>query len=131
MEVVRSVIQDELHLNIPIAGLAKDRKHRTSELLYGFPPESIGLIQQSPLFRLFEQMQSEVHRFAITFHKEKRSKSQIVSELDHIKGIGAQTKQQLLRHYKSVKRIREAGFEDLVAVIGKSKASIIQNWING
>ncbi|OAV68810.1 Excinuclease ABC subunit C [Bacteroidales bacterium Barb6XT] len=126
MEVVRSVIQDELHLDIPIAGLAKDRKHRTSDLLYGFPPESIGLARQSPLFRLLEQMQNEVHRFAITFHKDKRSKSQITSELDSLKGIGDKTKVLLLQHYKSVKRIREADPDDLKALIGEAKAAIIK-----
>ncbi|OAV73309.1 Excinuclease ABC subunit C [Bacteroidales bacterium Barb6] len=126
MEVVRSVIQDELHLDIPIAGLAKDRKHRTSDLLYGFPPESIGLARQSPLFRLLEQMQNEVHRFAITFHKDKRSKSQITSELDSLKGIGDKTKVFLLQHYKSVKRIREADPDDLKALIGEAKATIIK-----
>ncbi|OAV71005.1 Excinuclease ABC subunit C [Bacteroidales bacterium Barb4] len=126
MEVVRSVIQDELHIDIPIAGLAKDRKHRTSDLLYGFPPESIGLARQSPLFRLLEQMQNEVHRFAITFHKDKRSKSQITSELDSLKGIGDKTKVLLLQHYKSVKRIREADPGDLKALIGEAKAAIIK-----
>lgn len=128
MEVVRSVIEDELRLKIPIAGLAKDRKHRTSDLLFGFPPESIGLVQQSPLFRLLEQMQSEVHRFAITFHKEKRSKSQTRSELDQIKGIGDKTKTALLRHFKSVKRIKEASPEELKEIIGESKAKLITDW---
>jgi len=126
MEVVRSVIEDELRLKIPIAGLAKDKKHRTSDLLFGFPPESIGLVQQSPLFRLLEQMQNEVHRFAITFHKEKRSKSQTRSELDQIKGIGEKTKVALLRHFKSVKRIREADLEELKKVVGESKAQLIK-----
>jgi len=126
MEVVRSVIEDELRLKIPIAGLAKDKKHRTSDLLFGFPPESIGLVQQSPLFRLLEQMQNEVHRFAITFHKEKRSKSQTKSELDEVKGIGEKTKVLLLRHFKSVKRIREADFEELKKVVGEAKAKLIK-----
>ena len=108
MEVVRKVVEDELHLNIPIAGLAKDNRHRTSELLFGFPPLVIGLKQQTPLFHLMEQIQNEVHRFAISFHRDKRSKSQVTSELDTIKGIGPQTKNLLLTHYKSVKRIREA-----------------------
>ncbi|MDF9830542.1 excinuclease ABC subunit UvrC [Parabacteroides sp. PF5-6] len=128
MEVVRAVIEDELQLKIPIAGLAKDRKHRTSDLLFGFPPESIGLVQQSPLFRLLEQMQNEVHRFAITFHKEKRSKSQTRSELDQIKGIGEKTKVLLLRHFKSVKRIREADFEELKKVVGEAKAKLLKHW---
>lgn len=88
MEVVREVIEDELHLDIPIAGLAKDRKHRTSELLYGFPPLTIGVKQSTPLFHLLENIQNEVHRFAITFHRDKRSKSQVASALDNIKGIG-------------------------------------------
>ena len=101
MEVVRKVVEDELHLNIPIAGLAKDNRHRTSELLFGFPPLVIGLKQQTPLFHLMEQIQNEVHRFAISFHRDKRSKSQVTSELDTIKGIGPQTKNLLLTHYKT------------------------------
>lgn len=129
MEVVRAVIEDELHLKIPIAGLAKDRKHRTSDLLFGSPAESIGLVQQSSLFRLLEQMQSEVHRFAITFHKEKRSKSQTRSELDRIKGIGEKTKVLLLRHFKSVKRIREAEEAELKEIIGEAKAKLIRQWV--
>ncbi|MDR2969438.1 MAG: excinuclease ABC subunit UvrC [Tannerellaceae bacterium] len=128
MEMVRSVVEDELNLKIPIAGLAKDKKHRTSDLLFGFPPESMGLVQKSPLFRLLEQMQSEVHRFAITFHKEKRSKSQTKSELDLIKGIGEKTKVLLLRHFKSVKRIREADPEELKKVVGEAKAKLIREW---
>lgn len=125
MEVVREVIEDELNLSIPIAGLAKDRRHRTSELLFGFPPVSIGLVQQSPLFHLLEQMQNEVHRFAITFHKDKRSKGQTVSELDKVKGIGEKTKSLLLRQYKSVKRIKEADPEELKTLIGESKATLL------
>lgn len=127
MEVVREVIQDELHLDIPIAGLAKDGKHRTSELLFGFPPETVGMQIQSLMFRFFTQIQDEVHRFAITFHKDKRSKSQTRSELDSIKGIGEKTKVLLLRHYKSVKRIREATFEDLKALIGEAKTKALLN----
>ena len=125
MEVVRSVVEDELHLAIPIAGLAKDNKHRTSELLYGFPPVTVGMKLNSPLFLLLTRMQDEVHRFAITFHKEKRSKSQTRSELDAIKGIGEKTKVVLLRHYKSVKRIREASFDDLKQVVGEAKAHVL------
>ena len=125
MEVVRSVVEDELHLAIPIAGLAKDNKHRTSELLYGFPPVTVGMKLNSPLFLLLTRMQDEVHRFAITFHKEKRSKSQTRSELDAIKGIGEKTKVVLLRHYKSVKRIREASFDDLNQVVGEAKARVL------
>lgn len=124
MEAVRQTLE-ELHLEIPIAGLAKDRKHRTSELLYGFPTQTIGLKQGTPLFRLMEQIQNEVHRFAITFHREKRSKRQVSSILDSIDGIGEKTKTELLRHFKSVKRIREASLEELTAVIGKSKAEKI------
>lgn len=130
MEVVRGVIEDELGLRIPIAGLAKDKKHRTSDLLFGNPPESMGLARQTPLFRLLEQMQNEVHRFAITFHKDKRSKGQTASELDSIKGIGDKTKVLLLRHYKSVKRIREADFEELKTVIGAAKAKLIKEGLN-
>lgn len=127
MEVVREIIQDELHLDIPIAGLAKDGKHRTSELLFGFPPVTVGMQIQSQMFRFFTQIQDEVHRFAITFHKDKRSKSQTRSELDSIKGIGEKTKVLLLRHYKSVKRIREASFEDLKELIGEAKTKTLIN----
>ncbi|MCP9610584.1 excinuclease ABC subunit UvrC [Coprobacter tertius] len=125
MEVIRKVIEDELHLNIPIAGLAKDNKHRTSELLFGFPPLIIGLKQQTPLFHLLEQIQNEVHRFAIRFHRDKRSKSQVASALDTIAGIGNKTKDILLNRYKSVKRIREVPLFELEGVIGKSKAGIL------
>ena len=126
MEAVRQIIVDELGLNIPIAGLAKDKKHRTSELLYGFPPQTIGLKQGTPLFRLLEQIQDEVHRFAITFHRDKRSKRQVASALDTIDGIGEKTKTQLLQKFKSVKRIREATLEELTAIVGPSKAKKIQ-----
>ncbi|MDD4515866.1 excinuclease ABC subunit UvrC [Massilibacteroides sp.] len=126
MEVVRQVIEEVLHMDIPIAGLAKDKKHRTSEFLFGFPPEPIGLVQQSPLFHLLEQMQNEVHRFAISFHKDKRSKRQTASELDTIKGIGDKTKTLLLREFKSVKRIREATVEELTKVIGEAKARLVK-----
>lgn len=126
MEVVRSVVEDELHLSIPIAGLAKDGKHRTSELLFGFPPITIGMQIQSPLFHLLTRMQDEVHRFAITFHKDRRSKGQTKSELDTIKGIGEKTKVLLLRHFKSVKRIREADLESLKAVVGEAKAKLLK-----
>lgn len=127
MEVVREVIQNELHLDIPIAGLAKDGKHRTSELLFGFPPITVGMPIQSQMFRFFTQIQDEVHRFAITFHKDKRSKSQTRSELDTIKGIGEKTKVLLLRHYKSVKRIREASFDELKELIGEAKTKALIN----
>lgn len=127
MEVVREVIQDELHLDIPIAGLAKDGKHRTSELLFGFPPVTVGMQIQSQMFRFFTQIQDEVHRIAITFHKDKRSKSQTRSELDSINGIGEKTKVLLLRHYKSVKRIREASFDELKELIGEAKTKALIN----
>lgn len=130
MEVVREVVEDELKLKIPIAGLAKDKKHRTSELLYGFPPQVIGLKQQSQLFRLLEQIQNEVHRFAITFHKDKRSKRQTKSALDEIKGIGDKTKTLLLKEFKSVKRIKEASKEEIAHVVGEAKAKIIQENLN-
>ncbi len=126
MEVVRDVIEDELHLQIPIAGLAKDNRHRTSELLFGFPPSTIGIKQQSPLFKLLEQIQNEVHRFAITFHRDKRSKRQTASVLDNIKGIGEKTKTLLLKEFKSVKRIREADIKELEAHVGPAKAKIIK-----
>ena len=129
MSAVKEVI-DELGLNIPIAGLAKDGKHRTSELLYGYPPQTIGLKQNTPLFRLLTQIQDEVHRFAITFHRDKRSKRQIASALDEIKGIGEKTKSALLKEFKSVKRIREASAEELAAVVGEAKAKIIQTYFS-
>ena len=130
MEVVRAVVEDELGLRIPIAGLAKDGHHRTAELLFGFPPEPIGMRMDSPLFHLLTRMQDEVHRFAITFHKDKRSKGQVKSELDHIKGIGEKTKVVLLRRFKSLKRIREATFEELKAVVGEAKAKALQAGLN-
>lgn len=125
MEVVRQVM-DELQLDIPIAGLAKDRKHRTSEVLFGFPPQIIGIKQYSPLFRLLEQIQDEVHRFAITFHRDKRSKRQVASALDEMKGIGEKTKTALLKEFKSVKRIKEASLEEITAAIGEAKAKIVK-----
>ena len=130
MEVVRTVIEDELGLQIPIAGLAKDGHHRTAELLFGFPPEPIGMRMDSPLFHLLTRMQDEVHRFAITFHKDKRSKGQVKSELDAIKGIGEKTKVVLLRRFKSLKRIREATFEELKAVVGEAKAKALKAGLN-
>ena len=125
MEVIREVIQDELNLDIPIAGLAKDDRHRTNELLYGFPPMKVALKVESELFHVLTQIQDEVHRFAITFHREKRSKHALHSELDDIKGIGKKTKDALLQALKSVKRIREADLETLSGLIGKAKAKII------
>jgi len=125
MGVVKEVV-DELKLDIPIAGLAKNDKHRTSELLYGFPPVTIGIKQESSLFHLLTRIQDEVHRFAITFHRDKRSKHQIASELDEIKGIGEKSKQALLRKFKSVKRIKEANLEDLAEVLGPKKAQMLK-----
>lgn len=126
MEVVREVVEDELHLSIPIAGLAKDDKHRTNELLFGFPPQIIAMKTDSLLFRLLTQIQDEVHRYAITFHRDKRSKHQVASVLDSIPGIGPKTKEALLRKWHSVKRIREAEESELAAVVGASKAKILK-----
>ena len=126
MSVVREVVEGELGLHIPIAGLAKDDRHRTHELLYGNPPLTVGLKQDSALFRLLTHIQDEVHRYAITFHRDKRSKSQLKSELDIIPGVGPKSKQALLKAFKSVKRIREASIEELTAVVGKAKAEIIK-----
>lgn len=126
MEVVRKVIEDELHLSIPIAGLAKDDKHRTNELIYGFPPQIIGTKTDSQLFRLLTQIQDEVHRYAITFHRNKRSKHQIASLLDNIPGIGPKTKEHLLQKWHSIKRIREASEAELAADIGITKAKILK-----
>lgn len=129
MEVVRSVIEDELHIHIPIAGLAKDDRHRTNELLFGFPPMTIAVDIKSELFKILTQIQDEVHRYAINFHRDKRSKHQLHSALDEINGIGPKSKDLLLRKFKSVKRIREATFEELKEIIGESKAkSIINYW---
>lgn len=126
MEVVRQVIEDELHLSIPIAGLAKDNRHRTSELLYGFPPVTIGVKQGTPLFHLLERIQDEVHRFAITFHRDKRSKRQVASALDTVKGIGEKRKTALLKAFKSVARIRKASVEELAAVVGEKAAQSLE-----
>lgn len=126
MEVVRQVIEDELKLQIPIAGLAKNNKHRTSEVLFGFPPMTIGIKQGTPLFHLLENIQDEVHRFAITFHRDKRSKSQIASALDGIKGIGEKRKTALLKEFKSVARIKQATVEELAAVIGEPAAKSVK-----
>ncbi|MBQ7685150.1 MAG: excinuclease ABC subunit UvrC [Bacteroidaceae bacterium] len=130
MEVVREVVEDELHLQIPIAGLAKDDKHRTHELLFGFPTQTIGMKVDSPLFRLLTQIQDEVHRYAIKFHREKRSKHQIASELNNIKGIGEKSKEALLKKLHSVKRIREASEADLEAIVGGAKAKIIREYFD-
>lgn len=128
MEVIRQVIEDELKINISIAGLAKDSRHHTRELLYGFPPKAVGLKINDPLFKLLASMQNEVHRFAITFHRDKRSKTQVASELDTIPGIGEKTKNELIKHFKSVKRIRSAELTELIEVSGTSRASIIYNY---
>ena len=130
MEAVRSGVENELELHIPIAGLAKDDRHRTAELLFGFPPEVIGMKMDSPLFHLLTRMQDEVHRFAISFHRDKRSKGQNHSVLDDIKGIGEKTKTLLLKHFKSVKRIREASAEELFSLIGEKKAVALMDGLN-
>lgn len=127
MEVVREVIEDELKLHIPIVGLAKNNKHRTSEILYGFPPANIGIKQGTPLFLLLERIQNEVHRFAITFHRDKRSKRQIASALDQIKGIGEKRKAALLATFKSVARIKKASLEEIANVVGQTVAQNIKN----
>lgn len=128
MEVVREVIEDELHLEIPIAGLAKDDRHRTNELLYGFPPQTIALPPESELFKVLTQIQDEVHRYAITFHRDKRSKHALHSELDDIKGIGPKAKEALLSKFKSVKKIKEASLEQLIEVLGPHKAEILAKY---
>ena len=130
MEIIRQVIQDELNLDIPIAGLAKNERHRTNELLYGFPARVIGLKDTSELFRVLTQLQDEVHRFAIEFHRDKRSKRALHSELDDVKGIGPKTRDELLKTFKSVKKIREATLEELSACVGNAKAGIIYNYFN-
>ena len=128
MEVIRQAVQDELGLDIPIAGLAKDNRHRTNELLYGFPPRVIGIKDTSELFRVLTHLQDEVHRFAITFHRDKRSKHALHSELDNIKGIGPKTRDELLNNLKSVKRIREAELSTLEQLIGSTKAQIVYQY---
>ncbi len=130
MEVVREVVEDELHLVIPIAGLAKDDRHRTNELLYGFPPQTVALSPESELFKVLTQIQDEVHRYAITFHRDKRSKHALHSELDDIKGIGPKTKEILLARFKSVKNIKEADYQMLAEVLGTHKAEIIFNYFH-
>ncbi|EFB32006.1 excinuclease ABC, C subunit [Segatella oris F0302] len=125
MEVVREVVADELHLDIPIAGLAKDDRHRTNELLYGFPPQIIGLDVKSELFKVLTQIQDEVHRYAITFHRNKRSKHALHSELDDIKGLGPKGKEALLKELKTVKSIKEADSQQLITVLGASKGTIV------
>ena len=128
MDVVREVIVDELHLDIPIAGLAKDDRHRTNELLFGFPPQTIALPPDSELFKVLTQIQDEVHRYAITFHRDKRSKHALHSELDDIKGIGPKAKEALLSKFKSVKKMKEASLEQLSEVLGPHKAEILSKY---
>ena len=130
MEVVREVVEDELHLSIPIAGLAKDDRHRTNELLFGFPQQTIALDIKGELFKVLTQIQDEVHRYAISFHRDKRSKTQLHSELDDIKGIGPKTKDALLKKLKTVKHIKEADLQELTEVIGASKATIVYNYFH-
>ena len=130
MEVVREVVEDELQLNIPIAGLAKDDRHRTNELLFGFPQQTIALDIKGELFKVLTQIQDEVHRFAISFHRDKRSKTQLHSELDDIKGIGPKTKDALLKKLKTVKHIKEADLQELTELIGASKATIVYNYFH-
>ena len=130
MESIRKIIEDELNLSIPIAGLAKNDKHRTSELLYGFPPVVVQLNVKEELFKLLTNIQDEVHRVAITFHRKKRSKSQTTSELDNIKGIGDKTKKTLITHFKSIKRAKSANLEELSNIIGTAKATIIYNYFH-
>ena len=130
MEVVREVVEDELQLAIPIAGLAKDNRHRTNELLYGFPPQTIGIPTKFELFKVLTQIQDEVHRFAISFHRDKRSKHQLHSELDDIKGIGSKSKEQLLQRFKTVKKIKEADIQELTEVIGSTRAMLLYNYFH-
>ena len=130
MEVIRQVVEDELNLKIPIAGLAKNDKHKTSELLFGFPPKEIGMKPNDTLFKLLAFIQEEVHRFAITFHRDKRSKSQTASELDKIPGIGEKTKNELIRHFKSLKRVKSSNLDELTKIIGTNRASIVYKHFN-
>ena len=125
MDVVKEVVVDELQLDIPIAGLAKDDRHRTNELLYGFPPQTIGLDIKSELFKVLTQIQDEVHRFAITFHRDKRSKHALHSELDDIKGLGPKGKEALLKRLKTVKGIKDADYQEIVSILGQAKGSLV------
>ena len=127
MHVVREVVVDELHLDIPIAGLAKDNRHRTNELLFGWPTQTVGIDVKSELFHALTRIQDEVHRYAITYHRDKRSKHALHSELDDIKGIGPKTKDELLKKLKSVKKIKEADIQQLTDIIGHAKATMIWN----
>ena len=125
MDVVKEVVVDELQLDIPIAGLAKDDRHRTNELLYGFPPQTVGLDIKSELFKVLTQIQDEVHRFAITFHRDKRSKHALHSELDDIKGLGPKGKEALLKRLKTVKGIKDADYQEIVSILGQSKGTLV------
>lgn len=128
MESVRQIIQDQLHLDIPIAGLAKDNKHKTSEILFGFPPKEVGIKQNTAIFHLLEQIQNEVHRFAITFHKQVRSKAQIRSEFDQMNGIGEATQKKLLNYFRSIKRLKSADIKEIESLVGEKKAKIISDY---
>jgi excinuclease ABC subunit C len=130
MNVVREVIEDQLHLSIPIAGLAKDNRHRTNELLYGFPPQVVGLKTDSELFHLLTHIQDEVHRYAITFHRDKRSKHALHSVLDEVKGIGPKTQEELIKKLKSVKRIQNADLQTLISIIGEAKGKVVYNFFH-
>ena len=130
MNVVREVIEDQLHLSIPIAGLAKDNRHRTNELLYGFPPQVVGLKTDSELFHLLTHIQDEVHRYAITFHRDKRSKHALHSILDEVKGIGPKTQEELIKKLKSVKRIQNADLQTLISIIGEAKGKVVYNFFH-
>ena len=131
MESVRQVIEDELKLQIPIAGLAKDKRHRTNELLFGFPAKTISLKATDEVYKLLSSIQDEVHRFAINFHRDKRSKSQVASEIDEVKGIGEKTKTDLLSYFKSIKRLKSAHLAEIEKIVGKSRASIIYTHFRG
>ena len=130
MEVVREIVEDELHLKIPIAGLAKDDRHRTNELLFGFPPVVIGMKTDSELFHVLTRIQDEVHRYAITFHRDKRSKHALHSELDNIKGIGPKTKDLLIKKLKSVKKIKESDLQTITEIVGSAKGKIIYDYFH-
>lgn len=130
MEVIRQIIEDELHLSIPIAGLAKNSLHKTNELLFGFPPAHIEIKRTEELFRFLAHIQDEVHRFAITTHRKKRSKNQTTSELDKIKGIGEKTKKLLLNEFKSIKRIKNTDKKNLEKIIGNNRASVIYDYFH-
>ena len=125
MECVRKVVEDELNIHIPIAGLAKDNRHRTNELLFGFPPVVVGMKTNSELFHVLTRIQDEVHRYAISFHRDKRSKTALHSQLDDIKGIGKTTRDKLFQHFKTIARMKAASMEEIAGVIGKSKAALL------